>query len=255
VSYTDLRNKILIALYQEQVMFGERDIVFLLNVAKKYGLNWQDGWLLAAQQDLFAEGLITGPGGARNDQMAGGKITGAGMRQIESQYGSKDGVSIILEPTGGVSLHELIAHDLSTAPPEVGQPTLQVFQHVEPTASTTPTFPQPRESIDYALPAGAAAQKIDSATWTGTQLVLVDAKIIAKVREGAAELRRVVYTLRIENNAESANLKGLVDALVAICEMAEPEVSVIDRIIASPKFKAYAALMTIIATIRGATGL
>ena len=122
--------------------------------------------------------------------------------------------------------------------------------------------------VDFAQPAGPTSEMPDvrsgeqphasirdSSLWTGTQWVLVDAKVIAKVKKSSALLRKTVYDLRIENNAEKANLVGLVDALVAICEMAEPEVSVIDRILASPKFKKYVALVAMIATIRGAIGI
>jgi hypothetical protein len=95
---------------------------------------------------------------------------------------------------------------------------------------------------------------IDSKEWTGGQFVLIDPVVITQVKTRAVELREAVYAMRFESNSESQNLKGLVDALVAVCNMAEPEVTVIERILASPKFKTYAALFGIVAMIRGAIG-
>jgi hypothetical protein len=95
----------------------------------------------------------------------------------------------------------------------------------------------------------------ESSKWTGTQHILVDAQVLSQVRENAKSLRSAVYSIRFESNSESADVKGLADALVHVCDMATPEVGIIDRILASPKFKTYAALMTIIATIRGALGI
>jgi hypothetical protein len=96
------------------------------------------------------------------------------------------------------------------------------------------------------------ATMVDSAAWTGAQLILVDAKIIAAVQAAANELHIAVHSMNFTSNKESQNLKGLVDALVSVCAMAEPEVTIIERILASPKFKAYAKLFAIVATIRGA---
>jgi hypothetical protein len=95
----------------------------------------------------------------------------------------------------------------------------------------------------------------DSTLWTGKQLVLVDVKIIAEVKAAALKLHSAVHSMRFESNSDSMDLKGLVDALIAICEMAEPEVTIIDRILSNPKFKAYAALLAFVATVRGAAGI
>lgn len=101
---------------------------------------------------------------------------------------------------------------------------------------------------------GSPAIVVDSSSWTGAQFVLVDVSKLTEVRCLARQLQDAVDRIAFESNSASANVKGLVSALIAICEMAEPEVSVIQRILASPNFKAYASLVTIIATIRGAIG-
>lgn len=98
-------------------------------------------------------------------------------------------------------------------------------------------------------------QPHESALWTGKQYILVDVKVIAEVRRAARQLHDAVHSMHFESNADSMDLKGLVDALISICEMAEPEVSIIDRILSSPKFKAYSTLIAIIATVRGAAGI
>ncbi len=94
-----------------------------------------------------------------------------------------------------------------------------------------------------------------SSNWTGAQFALVDAKVIAEVRATAGKLHEAVHSLHFVSNSDSQNLKGLADALVAVCSMAEPELTIIDRILASPKFKAYAGLFALVATIRGALGI
>ena len=94
----------------------------------------------------------------------------------------------------------------------------------------------------------------DSTKWTGAQFVLVDVAVIADIKTKADSLRQAVYALHLTSNSETEDLQKLADALVLICSMTEPEVSIIDRITASPKFKAYAGLIGIIATIRGALG-
>ncbi len=221
MSYTDLRDKILIALYQEQVIFGQQDIVFLLNLANKYGLSWQEGWLLTAQKDLDSEGLITGPGGARNDGMAGGKITGAGMRQIEGQYGSKEGVGIVLKPVTSFSdVHSSDHGQLAS----------------EPTLTSNPPT-------------------VNSKAWTGTQHILIDQVVINDAKTHAQELKQLVYTIHIPNNAHSSDLKALVELLIQVLDMCEPEVTLIDRILASPKFKLYTKLAGAISMVRGAIGI
>jgi hypothetical protein len=95
----------------------------------------------------------------------------------------------------------------------------------------------------------------DSTLWTGKQLVLVDVTIIAEVKAAALKLHSAVHSMRFESNSDSMDLKGLVDALIAICDMAEPEVTIIDRILSNPKFKTYAALLAFVATVRGAAGI
>ncbi len=95
---------------------------------------------------------------------------------------------------------------------------------------------------------------VESSKWTGTQFLLVDAKVIAEVRAGAQALHAAVYALHLASNSETEDLQRLADALVAICMMTEPDSTIIDRITASPKFKAAAGLIGLVAAIRGAIG-
>jgi hypothetical protein len=253
VTYSELVQRLKIAIYQEAQ--SNSDFVHLDEAAKKYGFEYQEGLIAEAQQDLVATGFISGPKPIGGDTTALGKITGAGRREIEGKFGSKDGVGQILQPVEESDVHNLIASSASTGTPEATHPTLGVFQRVEPTASTTPTFSRSGAGIDFAEPAGPITQVIDSAAWTGTQFVLIDAYKIAEVRRAANELRDAVRLIHFESNSDSVNLHCLVEALVSICEMAEPEGTIVDRILASPKFKTYASLAGIIATIRGAFGI
>ena len=96
---------------------------------------------------------------------------------------------------------------------------------------------------------------VQSTRWTGTQFVLVDGGVLEQVRCKAQELHQVIHAMHFPSNSESQDVKGLADALIAICSMAEPEVTLLDRLLASPKFKAYASLLGIVALIRGAIGI
>jgi hypothetical protein len=113
--------------------------------------------------------------------------------------------------------------------------------------------PQPRDS-DPPYP-GRVVEPHDSTTWTGSQFVLVNATVIVKIKAVALELQAAAYSLNFRSDADRDDIQGLVDALVAITRMAEPEVNVIQRILASPKFKTYTSLFGIIATFRGAVGI
>ena len=96
---------------------------------------------------------------------------------------------------------------------------------------------------------------VSSTRWTGAQFVLVDRSILQNVRTIANDLHSVVHSMHFTSNSESQDLKALTDALLAICSMAEPEVTILDRILSSPKFKVYAKLFAMVAAIRGAIGI
>lgn len=100
-----------------------------------------------------------------------------------------------------------------------------------------------------------ATTKVDATSWTGKQLILTDEQVISDLRIKVSELRDKVHSMRIESNSDSQDLKGLVEALVSLSDMAAPDLGVIERILAHPKFKIYAALAGGIATIRGMLGI
>ncbi|GAA0481713.1 hypothetical protein GCM10009096_24900 [Parasphingorhabdus litoris] len=95
----------------------------------------------------------------------------------------------------------------------------------------------------------------DSSMWTGRKIFLADAAVIREIKDGAKRLRELIYETRFESNSDSQDLKNLSDALVAVCEMTEPDVSIIDRILSHPKFNLTTALVAAVATIRGALGI
>lgn len=238
MTYSELREELLMALYQEQADEGTNDNISFKQLVEDYDLDWRPGWLIAVQRDLQDSGLIDGPSNGFSDDMAIGRLSGPGLRYIEEKYGDKEGVGTLLVKRGFESL-------------------------LIPASSENRA-----RGVSSALPAGEAALSLhstydtvidgnthDSKNWTGQRLVLVDSETISRVKEMAIELKSTVYSMRFESNSESANLKGLADALVAVCEMAEPEVTIIDRILASPKFKAYSGLVALVATIRGAVGI
>jgi hypothetical protein len=100
--YSQFEDAILAALYQEQMHFDQSDFISFKAIVEKYGLEAKSGWLLNAQKSLMDRGLIAGPRNSSNDEMAIGKINGAGLRQIEEEYATHDGVGMIIEPASDI---------------------------------------------------------------------------------------------------------------------------------------------------------
>ncbi len=91
--------------------------------------------------------------------------------------------------------------------------------------------------------------------WTGKKLILTDESIIVKIRQLATELHDRIENAHFYSNSDSKDLNSLADALVNVCAMAEPDISIIEKILAHPKFKTYSIFFGLIATIRGALGI
>lgn len=239
MSYTSLREDILMALYQEQSDNGINEIKVFSSLAEEYELEYNSGWLIEIQNDLRSEGLISGPSNGSNDDMAARKLTGQGLAYVEEKYGSEGTVPTLLVRADQADLLIGIEPDpkritLSASPPSAG--THPIYTTVE--------------GNDISL----SSQLYESTAWTGKQFLLISSEVIDRIKLNAEVLRQQVYELHIPSNSESANIKALADALCAICSMAEPEISIIDHILASPKFKTYTSLAGVVATIRGAIG-
>lgn len=95
----------------------------------------------------------------------------------------------------------------------------------------------------------------DSLSWTGSKLTYVDLAVLSKIRETARQLQIATRMANFKSQSDKEDIQGLCDALLGLCEMAEPEVDLIDKITSHPKFKHYAAFFVLLATIRGALGL
>ncbi|MCA1661306.1 MAG: hypothetical protein LC648_03745, partial [Novosphingobium sp.] len=120
-------------------------------------------------------------------------------------------------------------------------------------ADQSPRKPAPQTSSEPEL--NETRKGYDSSSWIGQRYVLTDASVIYELKARAHDLRDIVYATKFTSNSDSQDLKKLCDALVDICEMAEPELSIIDRILRHPKFCYSVALMGAVATIRGALGI
>ena len=235
-TFTNFREEMLRALYQEQVHEGQDDMLSFGKLAEEYGLEWRSGWLDELQSDLRMEGLIRGPSNGVGDDMAMGKLNGAGLRYIEDKYGDLNGVPTLISKPAYDDL--LVVEETSEARPPGISPSSAVHAHTatEPTVTAHPAT-------------------VDSRAWTGKRLVLTDEAVLRDLRAKAIELREKVHSIRFESNSDSNDVKGLCDALVAITEMAEPDLTIIERILMHPKFQASAVLMAAVATVRGALGI
>lgn len=215
-TYSQFRETLLSILYQEQVHEGRDDILSFPELVDEYNLDFQPGWLDELQSELREEGLLRGPSNGRGDEMAYGKLSGAGLRYIEDKYGTLKGV---------------------------------------PTMVSKPAYDDLLVAVEEPDTRDGSTPKFDSEKWTGGKLVLTDAKVIREVRSQAAILRDRIYETRFESNSDSHDLKSLADALVSISQMAEPDLMILDRILSHPKFQMTAMLIAAVATIRGAAGI
>jgi hypothetical protein len=97
--------------------------------------------------------------------------------------------------------------------------------------------------------------RVDAETWTGSRLIHIDSGQWTQIRITARHLQTVSRAINYQSEGDQKDVQGMADALVALCEMAEPDVSLIERILTHPKFRIYAAFVGGIATIRGALGI
>ncbi|MGQ7829011.1 hypothetical protein [Altererythrobacter sp. Z27] len=199
-------------------------------LAKHYELEFRPGWLFELQKELREEGLLKGPANGRNDAQAIGRLTGPGMREAERLIDALESRGTVLIDQYGPA-DAAISNDAGQEQSSLSEMVSEIDAHE------------------------GAHLSIDSTTWTGKRLVLADAAVLSTVRLQADQLRERIYSTRFESNVDSQDLKSLADALVAVCAMAEPELGIIERILAHPKFAYTATLAAAVATIRGALGI
>jgi hypothetical protein len=255
--FTIYSGEMLYALYEEDR--NSNGMIDLTSIPKKYGIEGPSGWVwdfAESHQDVLT--LNSNPPPTYPSPISG-RINGKGRLAVEKENLTHDSVPILIQPKrvskiplptklGAIELENRSSEGRVDDIPPAGSHANEadvassVHDSLQGHTSSSPAI-NSRQSV------------VDSSAWTGKQFKLVDAKIIAEVKKSAEQLRDVVHATRFESNSDSQNLKCLADALVAVCSMAEPEVTIIERILASPKFQAYAGLATLIATIRGVLGI
>ncbi|GAA3797256.1 hypothetical protein GCM10022600_18750 [Qipengyuania pelagi] len=94
----------------------------------------------------------------------------------------------------------------------------------------------------------------DAEAWTGPRYVWSDARKLRELRAYVQDLHLKVQTINFRTEADRIDIQRLVEALVALCQMVEPDLNLLEKLTAHPKFKAYASVAVCIATIRGALG-
>ena len=97
MTYADFASKMLIALYQDTEV-GDNDVFTFGNLIEHYGLDSRPRWItqLASEWDRFGYATVRKHIG---DPLTWrGDIAAEGLRLVESQFGSKDGVGSVLEP-------------------------------------------------------------------------------------------------------------------------------------------------------------
>ena len=98
-TYSDFAQKMLLGLYQEVELF-EAESVTLGDLVRTYQLDAKERWLQMLVEEWHHSSLVDvddvlGPPATKSVY-----ITAAGVRQIERDYGSKDGVGQILQRFG-----------------------------------------------------------------------------------------------------------------------------------------------------------
>ena len=96
MSYSQLREDMLLALYESARNDPDSEFWSFKDLAQIYDIEWQPGWLLELQQELRDEGLIRGPSNGQNDDMAMGRLSGAGLRLVEREHGTLDGIPTLI---------------------------------------------------------------------------------------------------------------------------------------------------------------
>lgn len=230
MNYQDFEEKILIALYQERMSFGVSDIMSFRELAEKYAIPYQEGWLIECQKDLRRRGHIAGPPNGHNDEMAVGKILPSGMRRIEEKYGSKDGVGIVMpianigpatsaisKATGNIFIGD------GPPPADFGKDG-DIYLNVAPVAST----------VDVAT----ALRTFDSAAWTGvSQKVQANPQLLDNIAAKISEIEDLIEISSLDNQRKSS-ARAISKALVALVSDPEPEWKVIVELLNSPKLTA-----------------
>lgn len=97
--------------------------------------------------------------------------------------------------------------------------------------------------------------RVDAESWTGTRLIYVDSGQWKSIRIVARQIQTASRDINYESEEDQRDVQGLADALVALCEMAEPDVGLIERLLSHPKFRISAVIVSGIATLRGALGI
>ncbi|WP_452654082.1 hypothetical protein [Sphingomonas bisphenolicum] len=198
-SYTQFRENILMALYEEERLEGNGDVILFRKLVDEFGLEWRPGWLIEVQKDLLADGLITGPSNARNDDMAIGKLSGRGLRHVEEEYGAIGGV---------------------------------------PTLLTKPEHDDLVIQVEEAAPVDRERQTVSSSSWTGIEARLATSPaIIEQISIKIVEIDRLIDATGL-TNAERQKAKAITSALQNLILSPEPEWQVIVQLLNSPNLTA-----------------
>lgn len=239
-TYTSFEEKLLVGAYQITEDLGI-DVVSVREVIDRYDLQPKQNWIMRALIGFEKTGLSKGylTLGESLDQDI--RLTSQGVKEAERLKNDEN----VWVPTQEEK--RAIDEALGVSYPQ--QEASIMADQLAPVQAIGTTEKEPR------LPLNPNSQEIESDKWTGKQHILIDAKAISQVKDLASKLHVEIHNMHFTSNSDSHNLKGLADALVAVCSMAEPEITILDRILASPKFKAYAGIAALIATIRGVLGI
>lgn len=95
--YTDFDEKMLLALYQETERTDD-DVFTFKELCERYGLPMNTKWVVRLAEQWEHEGNAKVRKHIGNPETWRVEITGSGLRWIEDNFGSKEGVGQILEP-------------------------------------------------------------------------------------------------------------------------------------------------------------
>lgn len=217
--YSDFREEMLFALYEEERSGNLSDFVSFKTLAADYDIDWKPGWLIELQRELREEGLIRGPSNGQNDDMAIGRLSGSGMRRVEEEHGTLDGEvpTLIVKPSEPLVVHPLEIDDAVSAS-RADEPTLTFYD-----ASAT-----------------------NSASWTGIEQRLSSSpEVVEQIRLKIREIDRLVDETGL-TNAERQKAKAISEALIKLVESPEPEWKAIMELLTSKPLTAILNLTAIL---------
>ena len=241
--YSEFREDMLSALYQEQMHNGEDALISFRDLADTYDIDWREGWLLDLQKSLINEGFLRGPQNSQNDEMAIGKLIGGGLQYIEDKHGGLDGVPTLIARRDEPLVIEGVADDAN-----------ETDRVPENAITTEDGSPLVTEGGDYIVtedePDAPEVPSFASANWTGITDRL-GAEHRARINDLSGALLAAVRQSDLDERSKITACKHI-EAVQILLEAPDPPWKAIVELLNQPALIAFLTAVDILRLIWGA---